>query len=202
MASRPMHDRAVATRQRSAPRRERPRRVRVHAQGPADDADRARRTWRSSCATAPARSPRARFATPTPWPGASSAATSVAVVRRTACRALPRRARARGARRSPAGGTAARVAGIADLDRLASFRRPTATSTSSTASSSTSPARSTTGASARCSSRCSPITALRAAWRRAPCTRAGHHAYLGGLLEHTVAVATLAARALPAAPAR
>ncbi len=34
--------------------------------------------------------------------------------------------------------------------------------------------------------------ALRAAFRRAPCTRAGHHAYLGGLLEHTVAVATLA----------
>ncbi len=34
--------------------------------------------------------------------------------------------------------------------------------------------------------------ALRAAWRRAPCTRSGHHAYLGGLLEHTVAVATLA----------
>jgi 3'-5' exoribonuclease len=33
---------------------------------------------------------------------------------------------------------------------------------------------------------------LREAWRRAPCTRAGHHAYLGGLLEHTVAVATLA----------
>src|SRR3954471_4062598 len=30
---------------------------------------------------------------------------------------------------------------------------------------------------------------LRAALRRAPCTRAGHHAYLGGLLEHTVAVA-------------
>ena len=27
--------------------------------------------------------------------------------------------------------------------------------------------------------------------RRAPCTSAGHHAYLGGLLEHTVAVATL-----------
>jgi 3'-5' exoribonuclease len=27
--------------------------------------------------------------------------------------------------------------------------------------------------------------------RRAPCTRAGHHSYLGGLLEHTVAVATL-----------
>lgn len=33
---------------------------------------------------------------------------------------------------------------------------------------------------------------LRAAWRLAPCSRAGHHAYVGGLLEHTVAVATLA----------
>jgi 3'-5' exoribonuclease len=33
---------------------------------------------------------------------------------------------------------------------------------------------------------------LRAEWRRAPCSRTGHHAYLGGLLEHTVAVATLA----------
>jgi len=37
--------------------------------------------------------------------------------------------------------------------------------------------------------------ALRAQLRRAPCTRAGHHAYLGGLLEHTVAVATLALEA-------
>ncbi|MDX6652518.1 MAG: 3-5 exoribonuclease [Solirubrobacterales bacterium] len=27
--------------------------------------------------------------------------------------------------------------------------------------------------------------------RRAPCTRGGHHAYLGGLLEHTVAVGTM-----------
>jgi 3'-5' exoribonuclease len=35
-------------------------------------------------------------------------------------------------------------------------------------------------------------SSLRAELRRAPCTRAGHHAYLGGLLEHTVAVATLA----------
>ncbi len=35
-------------------------------------------------------------------------------------------------------------------------------------------------------------TSFRAEFRRAPCTRAGHHAYLGGLLEHTVAVTTLA----------
>jgi 3'-5' exoribonuclease len=35
--------------------------------------------------------------------------------------------------------------------------------------------------------------ALRAEWRRAPCSRGeGHHAYLGGLIEHTVAVAQLA----------
>ena len=33
---------------------------------------------------------------------------------------------------------------------------------------------------------------FRAEFRRAPCTRSGHHAYLGGLVEHTVAVATLA----------
>src|SRR5436305_3641799 len=37
--------------------------------------------------------------------------------------------------------------------------------------------------------------ALREQWRRAPCTRGGHHAYLGGLLEHTVAVGTLATEA-------
>jgi 3'-5' exoribonuclease len=36
---------------------------------------------------------------------------------------------------------------------------------------------------------------LRAQWRQAPCTRNGHHAYLGGLLEHTVAVGTLALEA-------
>ena len=34
--------------------------------------------------------------------------------------------------------------------------------------------------------------AFRAEFRRAPCTRSGHHAYLGGLIEHTVAVGTLA----------
>jgi 3'-5' exoribonuclease len=33
---------------------------------------------------------------------------------------------------------------------------------------------------------------VRAGLRRSPCTRSGHHAYLGGLLEHTVAVTQLA----------
>ena len=76
--------------------------------------------------------------------------------------------------------------------RLSSCPRPTATSTSSTASSSTWRARSTTAVTAHCSTRCSPTArcARRGAGRRA--RRAGHHAYLGGLLEHTVAVATLA----------
>jgi 3'-5' exoribonuclease len=36
---------------------------------------------------------------------------------------------------------------------------------------------------------------LRSRWRRAPCTLADHHAYLGGLLEHTVAVGALALEA-------
>jgi 3'-5' exoribonuclease len=36
---------------------------------------------------------------------------------------------------------------------------------------------------------------FRSEFRRAPCTRAGHHSYLGGLIEHTVAVATLALEA-------
>jgi 3'-5' exoribonuclease len=34
--------------------------------------------------------------------------------------------------------------------------------------------------------------AFRTDFRRAPCSRAAHHAYLGGLLEHSVGVATLA----------
>ena len=33
--------------------------------------------------------------------------------------------------------------------------------------------------------------ALAAAWRSAPCTRSGHHAYRGGLVEHTVGVAAV-----------
>jgi 3'-5' exoribonuclease len=37
-------------------------------------------------------------------------------------------------------------------------------------------------------------------FRRAPCTRAGHHAYLGGLLEHTVSVGTLATELCPLHP--
>ena len=83
-----------------------------------------------------------------------------------------------------------------------SCRWPTATSRSSTASSSTSPARSTTRTYARLLDAFLDDEGFRAELRRAPCTRAGHHAYLGGLLEHTVAVATLAQEscAPPSAP--
>ena len=70
-----------------------------------------------------------------------------------------------------------------------------ATSTSSTGSSSTSRARSATCRSSASWTASSATRELRAALRRSPCTRAGHHAYLGGLLEHTVAVGTLALEA-------
>ena len=105
-------------------------------------------------------------------------------------RALPRRAAARGARRSRAPRRPI---------RRRSCPSPTATSTSSTASSSTSRARSTTRRYRGLLERLLGDAALRAEWRRAPCTRGGHHAYLGGLLEHTVAVGTLALECAPAA---
>ena len=167
------------------------RRLRVHAQGPPDVARAARRTSPSSCATAPAPSRAARSATPTCWPGASSAATSCASpaassASATSCRSSCARSAARPTARPT---------------RPPSCRSPTATSTSSTASSSTSRARSTTRACRRCWPRCSTTPRCARDWRRAPCTRNGHHAYLGGLLEHTVAVGTLVARGLPAAPA-
>ena len=173
----------------AARRRRGRRRLRVHAQGPADrplghavPGARAARPHRRD------RRP-ARSATPTARRAASSAATSCASpgassASATSCRS--RCARSRAPRRPT---------------RRRSCRSPTATSTSSTASSSTSRARSTTRVPRRCSSALLGDAALRAEWRRAPCTRAGHHAYLGGLLEHTVAVATLALEALPAAPA-
>jgi 3'-5' exoribonuclease len=41
---------------------------------------------------------------------------------------------------------------------------------------------------------------LAAEFRRAPCTRGSHHSYLGGLLEHTVAVATLVGELCPLHP--
>ncbi len=42
--------------------------------------------------------------------------------------------------------------------------------------------------------------ATAAEFRRAPCTRGGHHAYLGGLIEHTVAVATMVTELAPLHP--
>jgi 3'-5' exoribonuclease len=42
--------------------------------------------------------------------------------------------------------------------------------------------------------------ALREQIRLAPCSKTGHHAYLGGLLEHTVAVATMALELCPLHP--
>ena len=160
------------------------RRLRLHAQGPA------RRAAGHAVPRARAARPhrrrrrRARSATPTCSPAASTAATSCASRGRVErfrdelqveLRAIARAPRGRG------------------RPGVVPARSPTATSTSSTASSSTSPARSTTRSIAALLDALLGDDALRAEWRRAPCTRDGHHAYLGGLLEHTVAVATLAA---------
>ncbi len=109
-------------------------------------------------------------------------------------RALPRRAAGRPGARSGAPRRARPT-------RPSSCRSPTATSTSSTASSSISAARSTTPTCARLLDSFLGDEGFRADFRRAPCTRGGHHAYLGGLLEHTVAVGDARARDEHAAPA-
>ena len=132
---------------------------------------------------------RARSRTPTCWPGASSAATSCG---------SPAASSASATSCSSRSATSSRPSRPI---RRRSCPSPTATSTSSTASSSTSRARSTTRPTRRCCERLLDDDALRAEWRRAPCTRGGHHAYLGGLLEHTVAVGTLALEMRAAAPA-
>ena len=101
-------------------------------------------------------------------------------------RAVPRRAGPRGL------GDRARRALRGRRPGAASCPPPTGTWTSSTASSSTWPARSTTAATERCSIACWPTPSCARPGAAPPARRAGHHAYLGGLLEHTVAVATLA----------
>ena len=104
-------------------------------------------------------------------------------------RALPRRAAARRARDRPRGRRRRPT-------RRRSCRAPTATSTSSTASSSTWRARSTTPATrGLLDALLGDARAARRAGAARPARAPGHHAYLGGLLEHTVAVATLALEA-------
>ena len=167
------------------------RRLRLQPQGAPDRAP-ARPISRSSCATAAARSRRACSATPTSSPAASSAATSCAVRGRVERFRDELQVDLRRHPRAPIRATPTRPT---------SCRARTATSRSSTASSSTSRARCTTRTTARCSDAFFDDAAFRAELRRAPCTRGGHHAYLGGLLEHTVAVATLALRDVRAARA-
>ena len=160
----------------------------MRAQGPAEDPHRQRRIWRWSCATAPAACRRARSATRTLLAGRFERGDLVSVVGRVerfrddlVVEVTDIRRRARLTATAPSRSRSSR-----------SCRSPTATWTSSTASSSTSPRRSTTPATGRCSTRCSATPSCAPPFRRTPCTRNGHHAYLGGLLEHTVAVATLA----------
>ena len=135
--------------------------------------------WPSSCATERAPFPGARSATRTSWRASSSAATWCRWPAASSAFATSSRwicARSRPPRPTPP----------------SSCRWPTATSRSSTGSSSTSPARSTTPTSPACSARSSATRASAPSCGARPARGAGHHAYLGGLLEHTVAVTTLA----------
>ena len=136
---------------------------------------------------------RASSATPTSWPARFERGDLVRVGRPR--RALPRRAPGSSCARS-------RAPTPARPTRPRSCPSPTATSTSSTASSSTSRARSATPGfrgAARRAARRRPRCAPRCAGT--PCTRGGHHAYLGGLLEHTVAVGDARGRDVRPAPA-
>ena len=165
----------------AAPRRRGRRRLRLHAQGPPDAAGR-HAVPRGRAARPHGRRPGARrSATPTCTPGASSAATSCASPAASSASATSCRSTCARSPRAAATPT-----------RRRSCPSPTATSTSSTASSSTSRGEVRDPAFAALLDDLLGDDELRAALRRSPCTRGGHHAYLGGLLEHTVAVATLA----------
>ena len=174
-------------------RRRRRRRLRLHAQGPADC--RAPGTpylaleLRDRTGAIPA--PR-RSATPTCSPGASTAATSCASRAGSSASATSSRSSVARDRRAPADDAdpaAFLPVAYRDLDELDGFLEHLAGEVHDPR------------LPARCSTALLGDGELRAALRRAPCTRAGHHAYLGGLLEHTVAVAHARARDLRAAPA-
>ena len=160
-------------------------RVRLHAQGPADDPRRlglpGARAARSQRQRPGARVPRRRRAGRRLRAGRSGPG-------RRHGRALPRRARGGGQPRSRASSRASADAdptrflptAYRDLDELDGFLEHLA------------PRGLRPGLPGASSRRCSATERCARRWRRAPCTRGGHHAYLGGLLEHTVAVATLA----------
>ena len=170
--------------QLAAPRPGGRRRVRVHAQGPADhphrlalSGPRAARPHRRDRRPAPS-------ATPTRWPALRARRRRPGA---RAGRALPRRARARGLRHRAgrADGSApipARFLPTAyrDLDELDGFLEHLAGEVYDRGYSALAAAAARRRRAAR-----APGAARRA-------RAAGHHAYLGGLLEHTVAVATLA----------
>ena len=151
---------------------------------------RARPTSRSSCATARGAIQAARSATPTCCAGRFDRGDLVRVrgrVERFRDELQVERARDR-ARRAADPAAFLPVA-YRDLDELDGFLEHLAREVHD-------PAYARAAASG-----CSATATLRAEWRRAPCTRGGHHAYLGGLLEHTVAVGTLALGGVHAAPA-
>ena len=183
MSSRPRggHDRRPARRGR------RRRRLRLLAQGPADGALGHARTWRSSCATGRGAIQARAFRDADVLAGRFERGDLVRVAGRVERFRDELQLEVRDDRRAPSSADPAAFLPVAyrDVDELDGLpRAPRARG----------PRRRPT---AGCSSGCSATTRCAPQWRRAPCTRGGHHAYLGGLLEHTVAVGTLGARDAP-----
>ena len=134
---------------------------------------------------------RARSATPTCSPAASSAATSCACAGASSASATSCRSRCAAIDRAPrrdADPAAFLPAAYRDLDELDGFLEHLAGEVHD-------PGYRALLDGLLGDDGCAPR------WRRAPCTRGGHHAYLGGLLEHTVAVAHARAGDVRAAPA-
>ena len=155
--------------------------LRVPGEGPPDRRAPARPTCRCGCAIAPARSRRAPSATPTasgcasrPATRSPSAAGSSATAASSWSRSTTPAGWSRGASTRPTSCPAA----YRSVDELEGFLEHLAREIADPALRGVVESVVFAGP-------------LAADFRRAPCTRARHHAYLGGLLEHTVAVATL-----------
>ena len=154
------------------------RRLRLHAQGPAAVARR-HAVSRGRAARPDGRARRAASsATPTSTPAASTAATSCASPAASSASATSSRSTCARSPRAAAGEAdpaAFLPVAYRDLDELDGFLEHLAGEVRDR------------GFRALLDGVLGDDE-LRAALRRSPCTRGGHHAYLGGLLEHTVAV--------------
>ncbi len=155
--------------------------LRLRAQGPDDRPQRRARTSPSSSATAPGPSPRGSFATPTGSPAGSTAATPCTLAAAPSATAASSVAEIDDVRRlEPGSWDPAEFLPVAyrSLEELNGFFEHLT--------------REVHDAALRdVVERVAGTEPVMTELRKAPCSRGGHHAYVGGLLEHTVAVGTL-----------